>query len=194
MQAPNVSVEVAVLDNDALMPMLLKGDLDIAITHARKAPTADVTLQPLRDDEFVVYCAGSHRLATRKSITLEDLARERWAAATSASGVLGPLMVLRQALQERALPAPRVALVSDLVMFRLRTVAASDLLGIAIKPNIEEVAAQFRLKTLPFTLPEWRRQVGIAHRTGGYLSPAARRFVDILKTIAGNERANDEQP
>jgi DNA-binding transcriptional LysR family regulator len=190
MQAPKITMNVAVLENDALLPALRKGDLDIALTHTRQSSLPDIALERLRDDEFVVYCAANHRLVKRKSVTLEHLAQERWAVASSASGTFGPLLVLRGAFEERALPPPRVALVSDLVMFRLRAVAGSDLLGIAVKPNIHEAAARLRLKVLPVERPEWVRRVVIAHRKDGYLSPAARRFVNILKTssaVAGAE-------
>src|SRR4029077_14752659 len=36
MEAPKVSLNVAVLDNDALLPALRKGDLDIAVTHTQQ--------------------------------------------------------------------------------------------------------------------------------------------------------------
>jgi DNA-binding transcriptional LysR family regulator len=125
--------------------------------------------------------ASAHRLARQKSIALEDLAQERWAVAASASGSSGPLLALREAFEARGLPAPRAALVSDLVMFRLRTIARTDLLGIAVKPNIAEAATRLRLKILPFSRPEWMRTAVIAYRKDGYLSPAARRFIAILK-------------
>lgn len=181
MEAPKVTVSVAVLDNDALLPALRKGDLDVAVTHTRQLTLPDLVLEPLREDEFVVYCASSHRLARRKSITLEELAQERWAAATSASGAFGPLLVLREAFEARGLTAPRVTLVSDLVMFSFSAVARSDLLGIAIRPNIEEVAARLRLTILPVKRTDWVRRVAAAYRKEAYLSPAARRLIDILK-------------
>jgi DNA-binding transcriptional LysR family regulator len=111
-------------------------------------------------------------------------------AATSASGAFGPLLVLREAFEERGLPAPRITLVSDLVMFRLRAVACSDLLGVAVKPNIHEVVARLRLKILPITRSDWVRPVAVAYRKDVYLSPAARRFIEILKaTAAGSARS-----
>jgi DNA-binding transcriptional LysR family regulator len=187
MEAPKVTINVAVLDNDALLPALRKGDLDIALTHTPQLSFPDLAVEPFREDEFVVYCASTHRLARRKSITLEDLAPERWAAATSATGASGPLRVLRQALEERGLPPPRITLVSDLVMFRLRAVAASDLLGTAIKPNIDGAATSLRLKILPIKRAEWVRRVAVVYRKDAYLSPAARRFIDILKTMRAGE-------
>ena len=189
MEAPKITVDVAVLDNDALLPALRKGDLDIAITHTLQLTQPDVTMERFREDEFVVYCAAGHRLARRKSITLDDLAEERWAVATSASGAFGPLLVLRKAFEERGLPAPRITLVSDLVMFRLRAVARSDLLGTAVKSNIEEAATRLRLKILPIRRSDWVRPVAVAYRRDAYLSPAARRFIEILKATAASQRA-----
>jgi DNA-binding transcriptional LysR family regulator len=184
MEAPKVTLNVAVLDNDALLPALRKGEIDIALTHTRQFRQPDVTLEQFREDEFVVYCAASHRLARRKPVTLDDLAHERWAAAVSAAGAFGPLLSLRQAFEERGLPAPRVTLVSDLVMFRLRAVAGSDLVGIATKENLRSVATQFRLKILSVKGLNWARPVAVAYRKDAYLSPAARRFIEILKATA----------
>jgi DNA-binding transcriptional LysR family regulator len=187
MQASKVTLNVTVLDNDALLPALHKGELDLALTHTRQLSSPDVVLESVREDEFVVYCAAGHRLVRRRSIALSDLAQERWAVATSATQSLAPLNVLTKACEDAGLPPPAIALVSDLVMFRLRAVARSDLLGIAVRPNVEEVAERFSLKVLPFKRPEWTRRVAVAYRKDGYLSPAARRFIEILKTTAARK-------
>jgi DNA-binding transcriptional LysR family regulator len=184
MEAPKVTVNLVVLDNDGLLPALRKGDLDIAVTHARQFSQPDLTLEPIREDEFVVCCASSHRLARRKSVTLDDLARERWAAATSATGAFGPLRLLRAAFEARGLPAPRIALVTDLVMFKLRAVAGSDLVGTAVRGNVHAAAAQLGLRILPVKGLDWVRPVAVAYRKDAYLSPAARRFIEILKSTA----------
>jgi DNA-binding transcriptional LysR family regulator len=188
MEAPKVTVNFAVLENDALLPALRKGDLDIAVTHTRQLAQSDLTLEPIREDEFVVCCAAGHRLARRKSVTLEDLAQERWAAATSATGAFGPLRLLREAFERRGLPPPQLALVTDLVMFKLRAVAASDLVGTAVKGNVDAAATQLGLKILPVKELDWVRPVAVAYRKDAYLSPAARRFIEIFKDAARGTR------
>jgi len=180
-EAPKVTIDVSVLDNDMLLPALRKGELDIALTHTRQLAQPDITLELIRDDEFVAYCASSHRLARRRMVSLEDLVQERWVAAISAAGTYGPLLVLREAMQERGLPPPRLALASDLVMFKLRAVAASDLLGTALKRNVEAAASQLRLKILPLKGVDWVRPVAVAYRKDAYLTAAARRLIEILK-------------
>lgn len=181
METPKVTLNVAVLDNDALVPALRRGELDIALTHIQQVAEVGITQELIREDEFVVYCAANHRLAKRKSVTLEDLAQERWSAANSAAGGYGPLLSLRRAFEERGLPAPQVTLVSDLVMFRARAVTATDLVGLAIKSNAEMAAAQLHLKILPVKGLNWFRPVAVAYRSDGYLSPAGKRFVEIIK-------------
>ena len=182
MEAPKVSLNVAVLDNDALLPALRRGDLDIAVTHQPQLSQPGLILEPIRHDAFVVFCAAEHRLARRKSVRLEDLAQERWSAATSAVGAFGPLRLLQQAFEERGLPAPRIALMSDLVMFRRRVVAASDLVGVAAKANVAAAASRLGLKILSVQGLQWVRPVAVAYRKDTYLPPAARRFIEILKT------------
>lgn len=186
MEAPKVSLNIAVFDNDALLPALRKGDLDIAVTHAQEFPPPDLTQELFREDEFVVYCASNHRLAKLKSVTLEDLAQERWAIARA--GAFGPLLSLRRMFEERGLPVPRITLVSDLVMFKLRAVAASDLVGVTVKGNVEAAMPQLSLKILPVKGLQWRRPVAVAYRKDAYLSPAARRYIEILKATARTTR------
>lgn len=129
-------------------------------------------------------CASTHRLARRKSVTLDDLAQERWAAAASATGEAGPLRLLQAAFEQRGLPAPRIALITDLVMFELRAVAGSDLVGTAVTGSVHAAAAQLGLKILPVKGLDWARPVAVAHRKDAYLSPAGRRFIAILKATA----------
>jgi DNA-binding transcriptional LysR family regulator len=182
--APAITLNVAVVDNDALLPALRKGDLDIAVTHTRQFSQPDLTLEPIRKDEFIVCCAAGHRLAGRRTVALEDLAQERWAAAASATGEFGPLRLLRAAFEERGLPAPTIALVTDLVMFKLRAVAASDLLGTGVKGHVHANATHLGLKVLSVKGLDWTRAVAVAYRKDAYLSPAGRRFIDVLKSTA----------
>lgn len=166
-----------------------RGELDLAGIHTRPLTQPGVTLERVREDEFVAYCLSSHRLAKRRSIALDDLARERRAAASSAAGSFGPLLVLRQAFERRGLPAPQTVLVSDLIAFRLRLIAYPDLLGIAVTEVVETAPRGLGLRVLPVRGLEWGRPVAVACRTDAYLPPPARRFIAILtNTSPGQAR------
>jgi DNA-binding transcriptional LysR family regulator len=192
-EAPKVVLTVEVMENDALLPALRKGEVDVAVTHVRQLAQPDLTLERIREDEFVVCCAAHHRLARRRSVALEDLAQARWAAASSATGEHGPLRLLREAFERRGLPPPQLALVTDLVMFKLRAVAASDLLGTAVRGNVDAAARQLGLKVLPVKDLDWTRPAAVAYRKDAYLSPAARRFIEIMKRRALAREVNDRQ-
>lgn len=177
-EATKVTVMAIVQDNEGLLPALRRGELDFVVIHIRQDSYPDIEQVILREDEFVVYCSVHHRLAKRKSVMLRDLAEERWAStAASASW-------LRRTSEERGLLPPQLALVSDSVALRLRTVASSDLLGIASKQVVEVAAPHLRLRTLPVHNQNWIRPVAIAYRKDAYLSPAARRFIELLKASA----------
>jgi DNA-binding transcriptional LysR family regulator len=67
---------------------------------------------------------------------------------------------------------------------RLRTWATTDLLGYMSRRVIRESAATLPIRELPVKELEWRRDIGVLYRKDAYLSPAARRFIEILKASA----------
>jgi DNA-binding transcriptional LysR family regulator len=182
MDAPKVTLNVTVLDNDALLPALKKGDLDMVVSHIEQFPYPELIKEPLWKDEFAVYAAANHRLAKRKSLSLAELVEERWAS--TATSAFGPLRSLHRAFEERGLPPPKNTLVSDSTMLRYRTVATSDLLGLSAKRLVQAAAPHLRLKILPVKDLNWTRPAAVAYRKDAYLSPAARRFIEILKAAA----------
>ena len=182
MEAPDVTLNVAVLDNDLLLPAVRHGELDLAMTHALDVSQPGLTIDVFRVDEFVVYCSASHVLAKRRMLTLADLAQERWAVSTAIAH--GPLLSLRRLFVDRGLPAPQITLVSDLSMFKLRAVARSNLIGVTVKSSVRAYGTQLGLKMLRIDELDWTRQVAVTHRKDSYLSPAAQRFIQIVKAEA----------
>lgn len=186
-EATKVTATVTVQDNNALLPALRRGELDLVVIHIRQDSYPDIEQVLLREDEFVVYCSARHRLAKRRLITLQDLAQERWAS--TPAGAVG---WLQRTFEERGLPPPQLALVSDSVALRLRTVASSELLGIASRRVVHTATRLLGLTILPVKDPNWIRPVAVAYRKDAYLSPAARRFIEILK-VAAKEITNERR-
>jgi DNA-binding transcriptional LysR family regulator len=69
-------------------------------------------------------------------------------------------------------------------MLRHRTVASTELLGIGSRGIVETNAADIGLTIITVRDMKWIRPVAVFYRKDGYLSPAARRFIEILKTTA----------
>ena len=180
-QAPNVTLAITVTDNDVMIPALRKGELDLIVNYLTDAPYEGCDTRRLYDDEIVVFASARHPLARKKVVTMAEIAHERW--------VLSPVNMLPshwfyRAFQDLGHPPPRVAVESRAIRLRLQAVAASNLLGFLAERVVREAAAQFRLKELRVKEITWRRPVGVIYREGGYLSPAGRRLIEILKTTA----------
>ena len=166
---------------DKLLPGLRSGELDVVVNHVASVSAQGLRFEYLWEDEFVVYASANHRLARRKSVALSDLTQERWAS-TPGSSFQG-WQLLRQTFQERGLPDPQFTLVGDSPMVA-HTVALTNLLGIGTRQGAEAKAKDRSLKILPLRNVKWMRTVAVVHRTDGYLSPAARRFIELVKTQA----------
>ena len=67
-------------------------------------------------------------------------------------------------------------------MLKIRAVAGSDLIGVSVRRNVQAAASHLRLKILPVKGIDWVRPAAIAYRRDAYLSPAARRFIEILNS------------
>lgn len=186
--APNLTLEITVTDNDVMAPALRKGELDLIFNVIPLTPYEGLAQEHLFDDDWVVCAAGSHRLARLKRVTLSDLAQERWTMPIrdmqSRDFLAQQWQWWYRAFQERGLPPPRVAVATRSVQLRLQTCASSSLLCYASRRILRRASPNLRLKELPVKDLTWRRTVGVIYREGGYLSPAARRLIEILKSTA----------
>jgi DNA-binding transcriptional LysR family regulator len=63
-------------------------------------------------------------------------------------------------------------------------VASADLLGIATRRSVDAMADTLGMQRLAVTDAKWIRPVAVIYRKDGYLSPVAKRFVEILKATA----------
>ena len=178
-EAPRVTIEITVTDNDVMVPALRDGGLDLIINFIPQAPYADTVQEHLFDDVFVACASTRHRLAGLKRITMAQLAQERWALSVPD---IRSRQWLYQALNDAGLPPPLVAVETRSMRLRLQTWASSDLLGYTSRRILRQAASRLRLKELPVRELTWRRPVGVIYREGGYLSPAAKRFIEILRS------------
>jgi len=178
--APKMTLKVTVGSNDVLVPALRNGQLDLIISGIPLSPEGDFIQVHLSDDEFVVYASANHRLAKLKRVTIADLSRERWALLPD---VLASQW-LRRAFEDSGLPPPEVTLETSSETLRLHAVASSELLGFAPRIYVREAAPRLRLVELRVKELAWRRPLGVRYRRDAYLSPAANRFIEILKTKA----------
>jgi DNA-binding transcriptional LysR family regulator len=181
-EAPRITYDIVVSDNDLMIPALRRGDLDLIVGYAPRAlPRDGLAEELLFELDFAVIAAADHPLAARKVVTLVELSRERWALTGSS---LLTQQRLRRTFLEHGLPAPDIAVETRSLRLRLQLVASSRLLDYTSIGVFRAARRSFRLKKLPVRELEWRRPVSVVYREGAYLSPAARRVIECIKAAS----------
>ena len=185
-RSPDVITKITVGTNEALIPALRSAELDLIISGIPAAGDKDFVQERLWDDEFIVCAAASHPLAGKKRITIADLAGERWALASATT--LAWQQIYR-AFADNGLPPPFVAMEANFRLIRLRVISRSGLLGYIPRWELQQAAQQLKLVEIPVKELAWKRTLGVRFRRDAYLSPAARRFIEILKAEVVKLRA-----
>ena len=180
-EAPRLTYKVTLLELEVSLPALRQGELDFYLAPFQASRHEDLMAEHLFDQELVVYASTRHRLARKKEVGLADLARERWVVA----GLNAPSpQRLRQAFLDAGLLPPAIAIESNSLLFRHRIVADTNLVGFAPKQSISETFPHARCVALDVSDLNYTRRVGVMYRKDAYLSPAARRFMEVLKQTA----------
>lgn len=182
--APRLTMEISVTDNDVTSPALRKGELDMVFNVASGFPSDGLIEEPIFQDEFVVCASVRHRLAKTRRVSMAALAEERWALPPS-NVPLRPW--LDRAFQERGLLLPRVAVETRSTRLRLQLIGVSALIGFVSRRAVRAAGRELGIKELPAKELVWLRSVCATYREDAYLSPAARRMIKALKSSAGRE-------
>ena len=173
-EAPQVTFRVVIANNDVLRTALDGGELDVTVNFT--PPTDEgVVSYPVFRDECVVVAARNHPLFRRKA-TLRDLARHGWVLAN-------PTVATRQWLErtfhERGLPPPRVHIETNHVLSLPTLIEENALLSFLSRRHLVP-GGPLRELRLPETT--MRREFALCYRRHSYLSPAAHRVVEMLRT------------
>lgn len=179
-EAPALSMQVTVADNDVMVPALTDGELDLIFNVFSDSPYAGCVQERLFDDVFVVCSAVDHPLAKRRRLTMADLTNELW---TLSVPLVLNVQHLHRTFQASGLPPPQVAIEARPLRLRLQICASTRLLSFNARRSLQLVAPRLRLKELPVKELQWSRAVGVIYRKESYLSPAARRLIQLLKTM-----------
>jgi len=180
-EAPNVTFAVTIEPTDALLSALRNGELDLVVGPITGSLGDDFVEEHLFEDEFVVITSVNHRLASRKRVTITDLAQERWVILAANSPAT---QRMRRGYEESGLPPPRIAVVTGSLALRDYLASFTNLLGYSSTRVAREASPEVRFAELRVKELERIRRVGVIYRNDSYVSPAARRFIEILKKTA----------
>ena len=182
-RAPGVRVTVLYGLNAALLPMVMHGDVDFALSSVpSRGRGSDLRQILLHEDRGVVIASPDHPLVRRgRAASLGEIASERW------------VLALDEELERRALDeaftvngmdvlAPAVETTSAVLMKTL--VQQSRSLSYVPRELVHWDVERGLLAILNVVGIEWRRLVGVTHRARSNLSPAAEAALDSLRFVA----------
>jgi DNA-binding transcriptional LysR family regulator len=179
-QRPAARLRVMSGLNDRLLAALRAGDLDLCIGALSDRNSDDFEQTPLFSDALHVVAREGHPMFDAPRLRLPDLARAGWM-------LPGSHVYARKRLEARfaeaGLPPPSVVIETNTTIGALSSVLLnSDLLSITGEITLRQLAG--RLRALPVSDAQWPRTIGVSTRRGGYLSPLAKRFVELLREAA----------
>lgn len=177
-EAPRLTFEVTVSDNDVLVPMLRDGKLDLIVNTVPEVTPLHLQREVLFHDMYEVFVAAKHPLARRSHVPIDALRDEGWVLSPASHR---PNELLRQAFDAAGLPPPRGVFLARELSLRLETVARTRLLAYGPRSSFGPAVQRGRLRALNVKALALPRTVGVLYRSDAYLLPSARRLIDMLK-------------
>jgi DNA-binding transcriptional LysR family regulator len=177
-QRPAARMQVTVGLNDKLFAALRLGDLDFCISALQRSEDPEFDQQPLFSDNLHVVARESHPIFNAVNVQFSDLAKESWI-------LPGPKVMARRAVEagfaEQGLPPPNVVIESNSSIASLMSIVrATNLCSVTGESTLRQpIGAGLRM--IPLRDAMWPRTVGITSRRNAYLSPLARRFIELLR-------------
>ena len=174
-ESATITLRVSVDDAPVLSKWLHKGEIDFCVTTPRQFSSAEFVREHMYDNPFVVFASANHRLAKRKQVSIADLAGERWGSSSNPQRQRA-----FRVFEANGLPLPPIALDTNSPAVRLSAIAYSDYLGFTSRQFLRQETRRYPLVELPVKEFTFASTMSIIYRKGAYLSPAARRLIEIL--------------
>jgi LysR family pca operon transcriptional activator len=179
---PELRVFVEYGLNEALMPMVRRGDVDCALSSIpRSAAHPELRHEALHSDSAVIVARVGHPLAARRTLTVQDLAAHPWVLARQWE-------LERRALDELFAQAglkPVEAQIETTSAVLMKTVVMqSDFLTFVPREMIVWEERAHLLRPLKGIHSTWERQVGITTRRDVPPSVATQRLAVALRESA----------
>ncbi len=175
--APGVTLRTVIAQNDVLASQLMAGEVDFILTTAVRA-SEDLVNHRVLEDEAVVIASRSHPILAKKA-RLEDLLAYEWVLAPPS---VGTRQWIERVFQSRSLPPPHVQIETNLILMMPTLIRQTELLTFTSRLHVGITDAGSDLREVKLKETTMRRRFDVAWRRDGYLSPAAQRLIQLLRT------------
>jgi DNA-binding transcriptional LysR family regulator len=169
---------------DRVVALVRSGEVDFGLGSC--GVERDVAVQPLFADRLAAFVPKHHRLATRRHVTLREVAGYPLILTGRDSSV--------RELVERALDQERlsVTVAHEATYMTTALGLAAAGLGVAILPDVANTSASPAIRRVDIRKPVLTRQIGILTRAGRSLPPAAQKLVEVLQRSSRRRDSIDD--
>jgi DNA-binding transcriptional LysR family regulator len=173
---PKVHVHVEYRRSNQVYDDIVQGVTDmglVAFPQSRK----NIKVEPFREDKLILIVAPGHPLATKANVKLADLAKTKFIG-------FEPDIPTRKAI-DRIFRDANLEIKPVMEFDNIETVkrAVEIDAGVSIVPRatVEQELANGTLKVIELSGGNYVRPLGIIYRHGRILSPAIKKFLEVLK-------------
>ncbi|WP_395701332.1 LysR family transcriptional regulator [Aquabacterium sp.] len=174
-EAPGVTLHTAVGLIQALKPQLHAGELDMLVGTEGSAE-AGYESRVLAEDMIVVAASERHAVFGQP-VTLKDLTQHPWALQPPGQPTRD---WLDHTFDRRKLPRPRVQVETTSLLALPALIVETGLLSFISRHHLQGQARIRGLKEVPVQGATMRRRIVVTYRANSFLSPAARRLIELL--------------
>lgn len=174
-RAPGITLKTVIGHNDVLRNSLKTGELDVVVSFSLQHEEGLVSHEIL-EDEVVVAASRNHPIF-RKRVSLKAMLDYAWVLASPGVATRD---WIDHAFTTRGLQAPRVQIETNLILLLPPLIEQSNLLTFVSRRHID-VSRGMRLREVPAKETTMKRRFAVIYRKDSYLSPAARRLVEMLR-------------
>jgi len=179
---PKIRVKVYANAHDILLPLLINGELDIIVGRLTQIRHHENIIQePLMEEIACVICAPDHPLAKLESVTLKDMARNKWIFPDKDTTLRRQL---DSAFRNEGLDSPEYSVESLSMLNNLELILSAGYIGIVPWQTTRAKILHNRIKILPIQLKSTYTPIGITRRADIEPSPAAAKFIAVLRAAA----------
>ncbi len=178
----NVQVTIVEDYNIRLIPSLKRGNLDLIVGRLPENSNQldDINVESFYKENLRLVVRQQHPLADKDKITIDDLLEWHWLMPPQDSIMYGQL---EKYFRKKGKNMPQTSIYSLAHVSRLRVLHRNDLIAAFPHESIEDEVANGKIKILDIDLSEEASEIGIISRSGGFNSPAAEMFMDIIRGI-----------
>jgi DNA-binding transcriptional LysR family regulator len=180
---PSMVVSIELDASKPLVAKLLQGELDMLVARVLDWQDADgLSFEPLADERHAVIAGGSHPLAGKRNLRLEDLVDQSWVLPPPGSLVRDRLVSV---FMDRGLSLPQNLVQTNshpVITSLLRmTNMIAPLPREAVQPDCDRGDLTVLMEDIGLTIGNF----GIVTRGHHRLSPGAQIMADTLREMAG---------